>query len=105
MKNELKRLKTSTGILIAMIASLPAVMIWWGYALTVLWAWFITPIFSVSTLSIAQAIGFGLVVKFLRGMSSETKIDTWTIFFSELSKAIFGPTFILFIAWIVTRFL
>lgn len=36
-----------------------------GWALAMLWAWFIVPIFNLPTLSIVQAIGIGMVVSFL----------------------------------------
>jgi hypothetical protein len=36
-----------------------------GFALTVLWGWFIIPLFAAPALTTAQAIGLGLVVNFI----------------------------------------
>ena len=39
--------------------------IWSGYALSILWGWFIVPVFSIQEISIPTAIGVVLVVGFL----------------------------------------
>lgn len=36
-----------------------------GFVLSVLWGWFVVPLFEVPSLSIAQAIGFSMTVSFL----------------------------------------
>ena len=36
-----------------------------GYVLSMMWGWFIVPVFHLPTLSIVQAIGVGMVVSFL----------------------------------------
>lgn len=36
-----------------------------GFALSVLWGWFVVPLFGVPNLTIAQAIGLSMVVGFL----------------------------------------
>ncbi len=36
-----------------------------GWALHLLWLWFIVPIFNLPALSIGQAIGLGMIVSFL----------------------------------------
>tara|TARA_R110000851_G_scaffold220857_1_gene373704 strand:+ start:660 stop:959 length:300 start_codon:yes stop_codon:yes gene_type:complete len=50
---------TITAILIVYSAALN------GWALTKLWAWFITPTFGLETLSIPAAIGLSYVVSFM----------------------------------------
>jgi hypothetical protein len=39
--------------------------IWRGYVLTILWAWFIVPVFHLPALGIVAAIGFSLMITFL----------------------------------------
>lgn len=39
--------------------------IWRGYVLTILWAWFIVPVFHLPVLGVVAAIGISLVVTFL----------------------------------------
>lgn len=44
---------------------LPAVVIstaWSGYVLSILWGWFVVPVFHLPGLSIAQAVGLAIVV-------------------------------------------
>lgn len=36
-----------------------------GFVLSVLWGWFVIPLFEVPSLTIAQAVGFSMVVSFL----------------------------------------
>lgn len=44
-----------------------------GYALSILWAWFIAPTFHLPELSVTQAIGIAIVVNYLthRGIDAE----------------------------------
>jgi hypothetical protein len=78
-----------------------------GFALTVLWGWFIVPVFGLPVLAIVPAIGLALVAGFLThqvvktptGESlSDTLVKCLTI---SLSK----PILFLLIGWIVTLFL
>lgn len=39
--------------------------LWYGYAFSILWGWFIVPIFHTPTLSLPAAIGVSLVVGYL----------------------------------------
>ena len=38
---------------------------WMGYVLSILWAWFISPIFHIAPITIPLAIGLSLVVRML----------------------------------------
>ncbi|HLZ64441.1 MAG TPA: hypothetical protein VKR06_46530 [Ktedonosporobacter sp.] len=38
---------------------------WMGYVLSILWEWFISPIFHIGTITIPLAIGLSLVVRML----------------------------------------
>jgi peptidoglycan biosynthesis protein MviN/MurJ (putative lipid II flippase) len=44
-----------------------------GFALSVLWGWFVVPIFGLPALTIAQAIGFSMVVSFLTYQYDDSK--------------------------------
>lgn len=48
---------------------------WTGLTLSALWGWFITPVFGLPALSIAQAYGLALVAWALRGTRHEPKSD------------------------------
>ena len=42
-----------------------------GYALSVLWGWFMVPLFGLPVLSVAQAYGVALVVQAAKGYNSK----------------------------------
>lgn len=50
-----------------------------GFVLSILWGWFIVPVFHLAVLSIPQAIGLGMIVAFLTYRYEEkddnTKLD------------------------------
>lgn len=78
-----------------------------GYALSVLWGWFIAPYFGLPVLNIPTAIGLALVVGYLK--NQDINSDETAGFIESLVKifgrAIFRPAFALFIGWIVTFFI
>lgn len=88
----------------------------WGHALTILWAWFIVPIFGVSTLTVPQAIGISLTIKlpFLMYFSRlydnilkeyVKKRDLVDILADNIGKAIFAPYLVVLTGWVVTWFI
>lgn len=50
---------------LVMLLLLPFTAMMNGLALTVLWRWFVMPVFSLPPLTIPQALGIALVVAFL----------------------------------------
>jgi hypothetical protein len=82
--------------------------IWRGYVFSVLWKWFIVPVFpAMPLLSIPVAIGIAMVVSFLAYQYTYTKDDR-----SEAAKlgGAFGvsllyPGLVLLMGWVVTLFL
>lgn len=50
---------------LVLIISIPISIALNGLVLTYLWGWFIVPVFSVKSLTVLQAIGIGLVIRFL----------------------------------------
>lgn len=88
-----------------------ALMVAWGsYVLTILWGWFITPLFALPALSLLQAAGLSLVINLiiakpdvgsiaekLEPMSHERRI--WKMFKSAFQK----PAFARGIGWIIHK--
>lgn len=74
-----------------------------GYALSVLWGWFIAPVFHLPQLSIPVAIGLALVVGFM------TKQVNWNDGdekgYKELVCSLVKPAFALLIGWIVKQYI
>lgn len=84
-----------------------------GWVLSMLWVWFIVP-FGVFPLSIAHAVGLSLVIRFLTFHANikdmiEGQLDDDDTKAKKLAGAL-GMTFIfpllvLFMGWVVTKFM
>ncbi|MEO6709811.1 MAG: hypothetical protein ABIP42_09530 [Planctomycetota bacterium] len=71
-------LTVTAGVIVGSAGVIVGSAIWGGLVLSILWGWFIVPVFHVSTLTIAQAIGITLVVSLLRSRrpSPEERSET-----------------------------
>jgi hypothetical protein len=87
-----------TGILAAAVLS----AMFSGYALSVLWAWFIMPQFGLSALSVSNAIGLSMTVRYLTHQDSTTENRGYV---EGFALAFMQPALVLFFGWIVTFFL
>jgi hypothetical protein len=103
--------ESCAGVILAIIA-LPLIVVVSsianGFVLTVLWSWFVIPIFSLPPLNIPQAIGISLVMSYLTHQKTESKNDDKGILeqaISLLLYVILYPALVLGIAWIVQLFL
>ena len=78
-----------------------------GFALTVLWGWFIVPVFGLPVLAIVPAIGLVLVVGFLthRVTKKSDSKSTSDMLVEALIASLLNPLVFLLIGWIVTLFL
>lgn len=102
MKLRFNPLSFLTSFLLAAVVLALAVLLE-GYILSVMWGWFMAPVFSLPRLGIAPAIGIALVINFLthQHVPSDKKVDLgevlWRIFFTPFSA--------LFIGYIVHSFM
>lgn len=94
------------GVFLCAIA-FPALVIWRGYALTVLWGWFVVPTFNLPPISIAAALGISLIVSMLTNRPDlQTKEnDGWTSVMEHLAYGIALPALSLFLGWIFQMFM
>lgn len=88
-----------------------------GYALSVLWGWFVVPTFGAPDLAVVPAIGIGLMVGFLsrqlpRRKTQEEKEEeeqeenkVWKDFAYNMAMTILWPSTILLAGWIVHLFM
>lgn len=98
------------GLLTTFAVTLVIASILNGWALSILWAWFIVPVFGLPALSIVQAIGLAMVVSFLTRRIAIKKEDdeeegAWLIIAKALLYAIISPLLTVFVGYIVTLFL
>ena len=80
-----------------------------GFVLSVLWGWFVVPLFEVPSLTITQAIGFSMVVSFLTyqyndsDKKEEKSLAERIVYLILL--AIMRPVIVLAISYIVHLFM
>lgn len=101
MKNE-----TVFGCFVGVFAVIGAVIlgaITNGFALTVLWRWFVMPLFEVHALSIAHAIGLSLLVGMFGSSDYKSQDDTASAIFHIFWVVIGRPAFALAAGWIVLQ--
>lgn len=92
--------------MLKLLISLPLAFVaacWGGYVLSVMWAWFIVPVFQAPTLRIPYAIGLALVMSMLTHQHKvNTEDDTPAWAYSLFSMAM-GLVFLVY-GWIVKAF-
>lgn len=82
-----------------------------GYALSVLWGWFVSSIFDLPTLSVPVAIGISMIVRFTTytGTTGRESTRTDQSVTGVVVEAVVGtvarPAFALFFGWIVHQFM
>lgn len=64
MTSPAQRTGFGTAYLLSLLVA-PFTMAFSGWALSIVWAWFVSPIFGVPRLSVLQAIGLGMVASYL----------------------------------------
>lgn len=84
-----------------LLALAPALAVWYGFVLSIMWGWFVVPTFHVAPLRIPFAIGIGYIVQFLAHQTPKEEPETWHV----LRMGIMKPAVLLFAGWIVTWFI
>lgn len=97
------------GMIASFVILLVVSVIMNGWALATIWNWFIPPIFGLTTLTLAKAIGVSMVAELFTGVKSkkseDTKGKTYTeVLFTALVIEIATPLLTVGIAWIVVQF-
>jgi hypothetical protein len=95
------------GTIVSVIAIIAIATIGNGFALSILWEWFVMPVFSVGVLGIAEALGLSLVIGFMTYQSDAVskKEEEGNPLLNAFLLAVFRPVFILFMGWLITLFL
>jgi len=107
MKEEGKLTLAYMGLVLLAIVAIAGSVIGHGIALSVLWRWFIVPIFALPTLTMWQAYGIALTFSALSGHTeAEKSADGSTPEVIEsvgkiIAIAVIHPAALLVIGWIV----
>lgn len=91
--------------IIGYIALLAATITLNGFAVSVLWGWFIVTTFGLVALTIPQTIGMGLVVSYMTVRTPKKGETDGRNFGETVAVALAKPAIFLLIGWIVTKFL
>ncbi len=83
-------------------------VVWYGYALSVLWGWFIVPALGAPALSVPSAIGIAIVVSYMTHQYSKKNsvdIEGWEATAEALAFSALKPLLTLGIGWIVKQWI
>jgi len=100
------KLLSSIGNLVVIIGSMIIEVMFVGLALSILWNWFVVPVFELPSITNMQAYSLMLVAAAIQGFSStsQTTTDELTMnqrFFKALTRSIARSATLLFVGWII----
>ncbi len=81
--------------------------VWSGYVLSIMWGWFVVPIFHLPQLQIAVAIGLSIIVRMLTydpQESDKKKSDTEDAIVSSFCWSFLYPLLTLGVSYVVHLF-
>ncbi len=97
------------GPLVFLFTIIPLMAVWGGYVLSVMWSWFIIPVFTgAPTLSIPAAIGISIVISYVTRHATNLKEKEdadFDWYAKQTGKMLFIPLFFLGYGWIIKQFL
>lgn len=101
---------TAIGLIAVFLVGVPLSAVFSGYALSIMWGWFVVPAFKIPALNIPQAIGIQLIIGYLTKQAEpeteeEKKRTAGQKLIVAIGTAILKPSFALFFGWIITKFL
>lgn len=80
-----------------------------GFVISVMWTWFVVPVFRLPALSVVQSIGLAMIVSvFIKDSIASGKNNgdsASDIAVKVIVRVVVSPLLTLFIAWVVTLFL
>jgi len=78
-----------------------------GWVISIMWGWFVVPVFHLPVLGVLQAIGLALVAGMMLGHSSAkiNKDKSLLTLVGEFIVIAFSPFVALFIGWIIHSFM
>lgn len=95
-------------VLVAALTLLAFGALWSGYVLTILWSWFVVPVFALPALALAPAIGLALVAGYLTHQyvpNLKAEGSEWDKVGHVLTHTTVRPMFALFIGWVVQHWM
>lgn len=99
---------TRLGLLTIVIVSVIVSVLMNGWVLSILWGWFISPLFGLPPLSVASAIGLALIFgMFMRtdNLNEDKTKNLGEMIVFLVAQAVLSPLFTLFVGWIVKQYI
>lgn len=87
--------------LLGLLFLMPTWLLWYGFTLRTLWAWFMVPVFGLRVLSLADAAGLWVVVHFLTRSYGAEQDTTHEQKVHALSMTFFAPAWSLAFGWAI----
>jgi len=96
------------GIMALFVIVIPASIIMNGWVLSIMWKWFVVPLFHLPELTIAYAVGISMVISLFKDKSSVTQNNEKSLsekIISAFTYAFIVPLLSLGFGWIVLQFI
>ena len=77
-----------------------------GWALSVLWGWFVIPVFGVSPIGVPAAMGLTLTAQLILrpDYKTEPDVDAAELFGKTVAVGFIAPLFVVFLGWVLHSF-
>lgn len=99
----MKEILTKTAIFLLTVGVLiPLLLLWQGFAVSILWDWYVTP-FGIDGISVSLAAGLCLLLGLMR-MRANRKHDSNADRFKAMAAHIILPPVAVFMGWIIKTF-
>ena len=102
-------LLAALGLVVLVAATVVVSAVFNGYVLSILWGWFMVPVFHLPALSVAPAIGIALVIGYLTKQLppdiEEKERSTASKIARLVGLAVFHPALVLVFGWVVHKFM
>jgi hypothetical protein len=82
-----------------MVVVLIPILLWFGWAVSILWGWFVAPVFGLPAITISQAAGLSLVLSAMRAKLSAPKDETGLAL--KVLTVVIGPPMAVGVGWVV----
>ena len=99
---------TVLGIIVAFALAITVGAIINGWVLSILWEWFIAPVFNLPSLSLPLAIGLALVISYLTYQNIDCKpkeSDDGDAVIKLVMVMVLRPLLVLFFGWVIHLFI
>lgn len=87
-----------------MVALLPVAILASGWAICVLWGWFVSPLFGLPAITILQAYGLSLVLAALRGWRKSEPFESNYEAAVAVTASLLSPAMLVGLGWLIRQF-